>query len=111
MIFNTSFFCVPHIANEINFHTVAGAAESCNPSAAKKGQRPLGGMGFQAAPPTIFPAVDVELKYSLQFGESFEPQKGGKLPGLMMAQAGNCKGGTQFDAIFSNLLAVLLRFR
>lgn len=75
-------------------HSKLYDAESCNPGAAKKGQRPLGGMGFQAAPLEVFPAHDVELKYSLQFDESFQPQKGGKLPGLMMAEAGDCKGGT-----------------
>lgn len=78
---------------------VVAAVESCNPGAAKKGQRPLGGMGFQAAPPDIFPAVDVELTYSLQFGDTFDPQLGGKLPGLMMAQAGTCKGGARYFAL------------
>lgn len=52
-------------------------------------------MGFQAAPLDVFPATDVELKYSLQFGDTFNPQLGGKLPGLMMAQAGNRKGGAR----------------
>jgi hypothetical protein len=59
---------------------------SINPSSAPR--RPLGGIGFYAAPSLIFPATDVELRYSLQFDASFEPQLGGKLPGLYMSREG-----------------------
>jgi hypothetical protein len=50
-------------------------------------------MGFQAAPLQVFPGADVQLQYSLQFADTFKPQLGGKLPGLMMTLAGNCRGG------------------
>eukprot|EP00892_Ulva_mutabilis_P006665 jgi/Ulvmu1/4370/UM002_0095.1 len=64
---------------------VAFPKGSLNPSS--KRIRPLGGVGFYAAPKAVFPATDVELRYKLQFDPSFEPQLGGKLPGLYMSPA------------------------
>lgn len=43
---------------------VAFPQGSINPSSAP--QRPLGGLGFYAAPKAIFPAHDVELHYKLK---------------------------------------------
>ena len=57
---------------------------SINPGAP---ERPLGGLGFYAAPAHIFPARDVELRYKVAFDPSFQPQKGGKLPGLYLCSA------------------------
>lgn len=45
---------------------------------------PLGGTGFYAQP-DIFPADDVTLTYEVRFAENFQPNKGGKLPGLYIS--------------------------
>lgn len=44
--------------------------ESINPSAT---DRPVGGLGFYAVPPAIFPANDVQLSYKLKFADNFDP--------------------------------------
>lgn len=51
-------------------------------------ERPLGGLGFYAAPKEVFPANDVTFKYSVFFEQSFNPQKGGKLPGIFVSPSG-----------------------
>jgi len=52
---------------------VAFPRGSINPSSAP--ERPLGGIGFYAAPQAIFPGSDVELRYSLQVGGPWHFQK------------------------------------
>jgi hypothetical protein len=59
---------------------------SINPTAVG---RPVGGIGFYAAPASIFPALDAEVSYKLAFDPSFNPQNGGKLPGLFLGKAGS----------------------
>jgi hypothetical protein len=65
-------------------------APSCAP------ERPLGGIGFYAAPTRVFPCTEAVLEYSLFFDKSFDACKGGKLPGLFMSLPGasNFKGGS-----------------
>ena len=72
-------------------------ANSLTPTSVPK--HPLGGLGFYAAPPAIFPANDVEFKYSVLFDAGFNPQKGGKLPGLYISPPGaaNFSGGSGGD--------------
>lgn len=55
----------------------------------------MGGLGFYAAP-ALLPGSDVELTYKLAFDGTFNPGKGGKLPGLFLAAAGcaDVKGGS-----------------
>ena len=65
-------------------------APSCTP------ERPLGGIGFYAAPTKVFPCTEAVLEYSLFFDRAFDACKGGKLPGLFMSLPGasNFKGGS-----------------
>lgn len=59
-------------------------------------ERPLGGLGFYAAPKNVFPSNDVTFEYSVFFDQSFNPQKGGKLPGIFISPSGaeNFCGGS-----------------
>jgi hypothetical protein len=45
----------------------------------------IGGMGFYASPKEIFPNDDVTFNYSVLFDETFDPNLGGKLPGLFIS--------------------------
>jgi hypothetical protein len=64
-------------------------AGSYKPSAS-----PIGGIGFYASPPAIFPENEkmVTLSYDVYFDDSFDPVKGGKLPGLFIGEPGASGG-------------------
>ena len=84
---------------------------SIAPSCAKKGS-PLGGLGFLAAPPAIFPASEVELSYRLQLAPTFEGQRGGKLPGLWLGEPEEpCGGGASGGRHCSQTASVRLMWR
>jgi hypothetical protein len=51
--------------------------DSYKPSAS-----PVGGVGFWAAPTSVFPAEDVTLRYQVAFHDNWVPVRGGMLPGL-----------------------------
>jgi chitosanase len=54
---------------------------------------PIGGIGFYASPKSIFPQTEfVTLVYDLYFDESFDPIKGGKLPGIFIGEPGASGG-------------------
>ena len=65
-------------------------APSCVP------EQPLGGIGFYSVPQAALPCTDAVLEYSVRFDETFDPCKGGKLPGLYLSPPGaqNFQGGT-----------------
>jgi hypothetical protein len=59
----------------------------------KPSSEPEGGIGFYASPSTITPSdINLKLKYKLYFDSSFDPQLGGKLPGLFMGPPGASGG-------------------
>ena len=49
---------------------------------------PVGGIGVYSTPESIFPAKSVRLSYQIYFPASFNPVKGGKLPGLFLGPTG-----------------------
>ncbi len=54
---------------------------------------PKGGIGFYASPKSIFPQTDyISLSYDLYFDDSFDPVKGGKLPGIFIGEPGASGG-------------------
>jgi hypothetical protein len=54
---------------------------------------PKGGIGFYASPKEIFPESNfITLYYDLYFDESFDPVKGGKLPGIFIGDPGASGG-------------------
>ena len=49
---------------------------------------PVGGIGVYSTPASIFPAKSVRFSYQIYFPSSFNPNKGGKLPGLFLGKTG-----------------------
>lgn len=47
-------------------------------------KNPQGGIGFYASPKHVFPTNEVELTYQVKFDDTFQPNLGGKLPGLFL---------------------------
>ena len=73
-----------NVGNVLQVNYPAG---SYKPSAAI-----VGGIGVYACPPSIFPARSVRLSYQVYFPASFDPVKGGKLPGLFVGARGATGG-------------------
>jgi hypothetical protein len=48
-------------------------------------KNPQGGIGFYASPKDVFPTNEVELRYQVKFDKTFNPNLGGKLPGLFLS--------------------------
>lgn len=62
----------------------------------KPSSSPEGGIGFYASPTELFPCNEITLSYDLYFDDSFDPNLGGKLPGLFMGPPGS-SGGRHSD--------------
>ena len=59
----------------------------------KPSSDPIGGIGFYASPKSIFPQSEfVTMLYDLYFDDSFDPVKGGKLPGIFIGEPGASGG-------------------
>lgn len=52
-------------------------------------KNPQGGIGFYASPKKVFPSNEIELSYQIKFDETFQPNLGGKLPGLFLSNSIN----------------------
>jgi hypothetical protein len=65
--------------------TLSSPRPTTAPHSYKPSTTPVGGIGFKASPPSIFLGEDVVLRYQVAFDDSFEPVRGGKLPGLFVA--------------------------
>ncbi len=69
----------------------------------KPSVKPVGGIGFKSAPLSMFFADDIILRYQVAFANNFDPVRGGKLPGLFVANGLNktamsgASGGCQTD--------------
>lgn len=57
-------------------------------------QYPQGGIGFYASPIDIFPCDIITFSYEVKFDETFQPNLGGKLPGLLLAEPGDLNYGS-----------------
>jgi len=59
----------------------------------KPSASPIGGIGIYCSPVTTFPsAKNIKLSYQLYFDKTFDPQLGGKLPGIYMGPPGASGG-------------------
>jgi hypothetical protein len=70
----------------------------------KPSAKPKGGIGFYAAPETVFPCQEVNLSYKFKFGSNFDPVKGGKLPGLYIGEPGASGGKHATDKASARLM-------
>jgi hypothetical protein len=63
-----------------------------------------GGFGVYAEPKNVFPCNTVKLSYQLFFDGSFDPVKGGKLPGLYIGSPGASGGKHSKDQASCRLM-------